>query len=86
MKTSADRRESVGRSVAATPECRALDLSNSEPLWIGFGAQTHFGGAISDVRLYARALKAEGVGQIHAHRTAQCVSRIRIMNEKRDVI
>ena len=57
--------------MAATPECRALDLSNSEPLWIGFGAQTHFGGAIADVRLNERALKAEEVGQIHAYRTAQ---------------
>lgn len=33
-----------------------FDLSNSEPLLIGFGAQTYFADALSDLRLYAKAL------------------------------
>jgi hypothetical protein len=56
---------------SAAPEGRVLDLSNSEPLLIGFGAQTYFSGAMADLRLYARALKAEDIVQIHANRTAQ---------------
>ena len=38
------------------PDQRVFDLSNSEPLLIGFGAQTYFAGALSDLRLYAKAL------------------------------
>jgi hypothetical protein len=35
-----------------------LDLSNSEPLRIGFGRYDHFQGSLSDLRLYDRALPA----------------------------
>ena len=38
------------------PDQRVFDLSNSEPLLIGFGAQTYFSGALSDLRLYGKAL------------------------------
>jgi hypothetical protein len=34
-----------------------LDLSNEQPLRIGFGAYDYFRGKIADVRLYAEALK-----------------------------
>jgi len=33
-----------------------LDLTNDEPLRIGFGAHDHFRGSLSDLRLYDRAL------------------------------
>ncbi|HOZ47632.1 MAG TPA: LamG domain-containing protein [Candidatus Hydrogenedentes bacterium] len=39
----------------------ALDLSNTQPLTIGFGAHDYFNGALRDVRLYGRALDAEEV-------------------------
>lgn len=54
----------------------------SGKLLIGFGAQTYFSGAMADLRLYARALKAEDAMQIHANQTAQRVSRMHTMNEK----
>lgn len=45
------------RSVTShAPDQRVFDLSNSEPLLIGFGAQTYFAGALSDLRLYGKAL------------------------------
>jgi hypothetical protein len=56
---------------STAPEGRALDLSNNEPLLIGFGAQSHFSGAIADVRLHARALEAEEVTQLHSKRAAK---------------
>jgi hypothetical protein len=49
---------------------KGADFSQ-RPLLIGCGAQTYFGGAIADPRLYARALKAEELMQIHANRAAQ---------------
>jgi hypothetical protein len=52
------------------PEGRIMDLSNRLPLVIGFGAQTHFTGAITDLRLYDRGLDAEEVQQIHEGRAA----------------
>ena len=51
------------------PEDRLFDLSNTEPLTIGLGAQTHFTGAMADLRLYDRGLNAKEVKHIHASRT-----------------
>jgi len=56
---------------SAAPEGRVLDLSNREPLLMGFAAQTYFRGAIADLRLYAGALKAEDIVQLYASRTTQ---------------
>jgi len=56
---------------SAAPEGRILDVSNSEPLLIGFSAQTYFSGTMAELRLSARAPRAEDVIQIHASRTAQ---------------
>jgi hypothetical protein len=42
--------------MADPPPLASLDLSNTEPLQIGFGGQTWFRGAIADVQLHARAL------------------------------
>ena len=45
-----------GKEVATTSlQPGAYDLSNQEPLQIGFGAYEHFDGLMSDVRLYNRA-------------------------------
>jgi hypothetical protein len=55
------------RSTAA--ENRSLDVSNSEPLTIGFGVQNYFTGAIADLRLYGRALSSDEVQNIQAKRT-----------------
>ncbi len=38
-----------------------LDVSNEQPLRIGFGAYDYFRGKIADVRLYAGALSAEAI-------------------------
>jgi hypothetical protein len=56
---------------STAPKGHALDLSNTEPLWIGFGAQTHFTGAIADLRLYTRALDTEDVKQVYTNRTSR---------------
>ncbi|MBN2292415.1 MAG: LamG domain-containing protein [Pirellulales bacterium] len=56
---------------STAPEGRILDLSNSEPLSIGFGAQNYFTGAIADVRLYARALQAGEVARISGKQTTR---------------
>ncbi len=47
-----------GDRVATSPAFTAdrFDLENQEPLLIGLGAQSHFCGAMSDLRLYGRAL------------------------------
>lgn len=37
----------------------AFDLSNSNPLWLGFGAQNFFHGEMADVRWYDGALSSE---------------------------
>ena len=49
------------------PNDRLFDLSNTEPLLIGFGAQNYFTGAMSDLRLYDRALSDGEVKQLHAN-------------------
>jgi hypothetical protein len=49
-----------GKEVADTSlQPGVYNLSNQEPLQIGFGAYEHFDGLMSDVRLYNRALSAE---------------------------
>jgi hypothetical protein len=49
---------------------KGADFSQ-RPLLIGFGAETCFSGTMADLRLYAGAMKAEEVVQIHANRTTQ---------------
>lgn len=39
----------------------AFNLGNAAPLWIGFGAQNFFHGAIADLRLYNGALSTEAI-------------------------
>ncbi|MEX2027631.1 MAG: LamG domain-containing protein, partial [Pirellulaceae bacterium] len=39
------------------------DLSHSQPLRIGFGANDYFRGKLADVRLYRGALMAEAIGE-----------------------
>jgi len=68
---------------SAAPEGRILDLSNTEPLLIGFGAQTYFTGALADLRLYARALEAEDVTRILAN---QAVAEEAVPRETQDAM
>jgi len=57
-----------GRLAARTeaPAGRSFDVSNTQPWTIGCGAQAHFAGSLADVRVYARALNAQEVAQVHA--------------------
>lgn len=48
-------------SSAHAPARTTFDLTNTCPLYIGYGRQTYFRGAIADVRLYAGALSGEAV-------------------------
>lgn len=52
-----------GEPVAESAPFRSseFDLTNRQPLQIGFGAQDHFEGSLSDVRLYRGALRPEQV-------------------------
>ncbi|MBM4073252.1 MAG: LamG domain-containing protein [Planctomycetes bacterium] len=45
-------------------EGAAFNLSNKAPLWIGFGAQNYFHGAMADLRCYGGALNAETIRQL----------------------
>lgn len=47
-------------------EASAFDLSNDQPLKIGFGAHDYFRGKLSDLRLYGRALTAEDIATLAA--------------------
>lgn len=51
----------VAQSTAFDP--RQFDLSTSQPLRIGFGANDYFCGKLSDVRLYRGALPAEAIAE-----------------------
>ena len=42
-----------------------FDLANSSPLYIGYGPQTYFKGAISDVRLYDAELDEDAIRECH---------------------
>jgi hypothetical protein len=55
-------------AACAAPKGRVFDLSNIEPLKIGFGAQNYFTGAMADLRLYDRALDVEDVKQLQANK------------------
>jgi hypothetical protein len=55
-----------GRQVAQSCsfDADAFDLSTDAPLLIGAGAGDFFGGAMSDVRLYKRALSEQEIGRL----------------------
>ena len=55
-------------AVAQAPERTTFDLSNASPLFLGYGPDTYFKGALSDVRLYAGALDADAIHR-HSQRT-----------------
>ncbi|MBC8877328.1 MAG: LamG domain-containing protein [Planctomycetes bacterium] len=60
----------VNGRLAATSQLaadRIFNLTNSQPLRIGLGAQGHFTGAIADLRWYRGTLDAEGVERICAN-------------------
>ena len=50
------------------PEGRAFDLSNSQPMRIGFGAQGSFAGALADLRLYSGTLAPDQIKELYAAR------------------
>ena len=54
-------------AMSQAPRGCFLDLTNTQPLRIGFGAQAHFCGAISDVRVYGAALDASEVSDLHGN-------------------
>lgn len=49
-------------------EGAAFNLSNDAPLWIGFGAQNFFHGAMADLRLYDGALDVTSIQQLAARK------------------
>ena len=51
-------------SVSHAPARTTFDLTNTNPLYIGYGTQTYFAGAISDVRLYTGALTAGALREL----------------------
>ncbi len=55
-----------GKEVAQSTKFDAgeYDISNSQPLRIGYGAVDSFNGKLSDVRLYRRALTAEEISKL----------------------
>ena len=48
-------------ATAHAPARTTYDLTNTSPLFIGYGPQTYFKGAICDVRLYADSLTEEAI-------------------------
>ena len=59
----------INRELAATAQAPArttFDLSNTNPLFIGYGAQTYFKGAIADVRLYRGGLDTKAIHKLGA--------------------
>ena len=48
-------------ALAHAPVRTTFDLSNTSPLYIGYGTQTYFKGAIANVRMYNIALSADAV-------------------------
>jgi hypothetical protein len=58
-----------GRPAASSVPARAgEDISNDRPLTIGFGAQDYFHGALSDLRLFRRALTEAEIGALARRR------------------
>ena len=71
VRRGAELRLYVNGRLSATsvaPNGRVLDLSNRQPLAIGFGPQTYFTGAMSDLRIYDCALEEGDVKQLCATR------------------
>lgn len=60
------RIEVDGKLVRAAAASRPIDVTNGEPLWIGFGQQDYFSGRMREVRLYQGALDAAGVAALFA--------------------
>jgi hypothetical protein len=52
----------VAESAISNPA--ALDLTNEQPLRIGFGGNDYFCGSMSDLRLYGRALSQDEIAKI----------------------
>jgi len=52
----------VGKSSDIDPA--KFNLSNNQPLKIGFGANDYFNGRLSDLRIYSRALSAKDISKI----------------------
>jgi hypothetical protein len=52
-------------AVSSAFDPAGFDISNDQPLNIGFGAQDHFKGSISDLRIYNRALNDAEMGALH---------------------
>ena len=50
-------------STAQAPAHTTFDLTNASPLYIGYGAQTYFKGAIANVRIYGNRLDDETIRQ-----------------------
>lgn len=53
-----------GSSTAPAGHC--FELSNTQPMRIGSGAQSSFDGAIADVRLYGEAIAESEIARLHA--------------------
>ena len=49
------------RAVTSDHDAQRLDVNNSYPLLIGFGAQNYLTGALDDLRLYQGALTQDEV-------------------------
>jgi hypothetical protein len=50
-------------ATSSTFDPRQYNLTSSQPLWIGFGANDYFRGRLADVRLYRGALSAEAIAE-----------------------
>ena len=55
------------------PHGHTFDLTNTQPLTIGSGAQGHFAGTIGDVRIYEGALSEREVAEIAGEAVAEVV-------------
>ena len=55
-----------GKTVAESTGFNAqdFDLTNDQPLRIGFGAHDYFNGLMSDLRIYNRALEAREISAL----------------------
>ena len=55
-----------GQQVATSAKFKAEDfnISNDQPLRIGFGAHDYFNGKLKDVHLYARALTQREIAKL----------------------
>jgi hypothetical protein len=52
---------------STAPERTTFDLTNVNPLYIGYGTQTYFKGAIADVRIYDGALDESAIKTVANH-------------------